>query len=76
MRLDINLATRPYEDARRFWLQWGSVVAAVGLFTLILVFMRAQRMVVRQQGPSKRSGTLQKDIAERDSEKSKGRDVS
>ena len=23
MRLDINLATRPYEDAREFWVRWG-----------------------------------------------------
>jgi type IV pilus assembly protein PilN len=70
MRLDINLATRPYEDARRFWVQWGSIVAAVALLTLILVFSALSgwfsaskdRQTIRN---------LQRDIAERDAEKAK-----
>ena len=33
MRLNINLATQPYEDARRFWFQWGGALAAVGIVT-------------------------------------------
>jgi len=37
MRLDINLASQPYEDARQFWMRWGTAVVAVGLLTLILV---------------------------------------
>jgi len=37
MRLDINLASQPYEDAREFWVRWGTAVGAVGLFTLILL---------------------------------------
>jgi Tfp pilus assembly protein PilN len=37
MRLDINLASQPYEDARQFWLRWGSAVGALGLLTLILL---------------------------------------
>jgi type IV pilus assembly protein PilN len=37
MRLDINLASRPYEDAKQFWTRWGSAVGAVGLLTLILL---------------------------------------
>jgi type IV pilus assembly protein PilN len=37
MRLDINLATRPYEDARQFWTRWGTAVGAVVLFTLLLL---------------------------------------
>lgn len=39
MRLDINLASQPYEDARQFWLRWGTAVIAVGGFTLILLVM-------------------------------------
>lgn len=38
MRLDINLATRPYEDSGPLWLRWGGAVAALGLFTLILIY--------------------------------------
>jgi type IV pilus assembly protein PilN len=37
MRLDINLATQPYEDARQFWMRWGSAVGAAGLLTLVLL---------------------------------------
>lgn len=38
MRLAINLATRPYEDARQFWLRWGGAVALLGILTLALVY--------------------------------------
>lgn len=37
MRLDINLATRPYEDAREFWARWGLGVGLLGLLTFVLV---------------------------------------
>jgi type IV pilus assembly protein PilN len=37
MRLDINLATRPYEDAREFWSRWGVGVGALGVLTLVLL---------------------------------------
>jgi type IV pilus assembly protein PilN len=36
MRLDINLATQPYEDARQFWLRWGTALAAASILTLML----------------------------------------
>ena len=37
MRVDINLASQPYEDARQFWIRWGTAVGALGLLTLILL---------------------------------------
>jgi len=39
MRLDINLASQPYEDARQFWMRWGTAVGAAGLVTLVLLTM-------------------------------------
>jgi type IV pilus assembly protein PilN len=39
MRLDINLATHRYEDAREFWLRWGTGVAALGMATLALLII-------------------------------------
>src|ERR1700679_2341602 len=39
MRLEINLASQPYEDARQFWTRWGTAVGAVGVLTLFLVTM-------------------------------------
>jgi hypothetical protein len=37
MRLDINLASQPYEDARQFWMRWGTAVGVIGVLTLILL---------------------------------------
>jgi type IV pilus assembly protein PilN len=37
MRLDINLASQPYEDARQFWLRWGTALAASVVLTLALL---------------------------------------
>jgi Fimbrial assembly protein (PilN) len=37
MRLDINLASQPYEDARQFWIRWGSSVVLVAILTLALL---------------------------------------
>ncbi len=37
MRLDINLATQPYEDARQFWLRWGTAVVGMSILTLALL---------------------------------------
>jgi type IV pilus assembly protein PilN len=37
MRLDINLATRPYEDAREFWARWGLGVGLLATLTLVLL---------------------------------------
>jgi hypothetical protein len=37
MRLDINLASQPYEDARAVYLRWGGALALVVALTLALV---------------------------------------
>src|ERR1022692_544441 len=37
MRLDINLASQPYEDARQFWLRWGTALGVAAILTLVLV---------------------------------------
>jgi type IV pilus assembly protein PilN len=68
MRVDINLATRPYEDVRRFWLRWGTPLVAVGMLTLVLLYLalaglltaRKDRSMIRQR---------QQQIAARDKEK-------
>jgi len=38
MRLNVNLATRPYEDVRQFLLRWGSLTLALALITGGLVY--------------------------------------
>lgn len=37
MRLEINLASQPYEDARQFWIRWGTSVVLVAILTLALL---------------------------------------
>jgi Fimbrial assembly protein (PilN) len=37
MRVDINLASQPYEDARQFWMRWGTSVVLVAILTLALL---------------------------------------
>ena len=39
MRLNINLASKPYEDSRQFWVYWGTGLALLGLITALLVFL-------------------------------------
>ena len=41
MRVDINLASQPYEDARRFWLRWGAALAAACILSLALLVSTA-----------------------------------
>jgi type IV pilus assembly protein PilN len=45
MRIDINLASQPYEDARRFWTNWGTALVLVGLTTILLGFLAITRFI-------------------------------
>jgi type IV pilus assembly protein PilN len=69
MRLDINLASQPYEDARQFWMRWGTALAAVGLFTLILLMLTLSGWFAARRDRSTVS-ELHKKIAERDAMRS------
>ncbi len=74
MRVDINLASRPYEDSGPLWLRWGGALAALGLFTLILLYSalsgfaaaRKDRGLIEQR---------QQQIAARDLQKAKAEET-
>ena len=74
MRVDINLASKPYEDAGPLWLRWGGALAALGLFTLILLYSvlsgwaaaRKDRGLIEQR---------QQQIAARDQQKAKAEEI-
>jgi type IV pilus assembly protein PilN len=70
MRLDINLATHPYEDQRQFWLRWGSGLAFLGLVTLILLYAVISGWIDAHRDRALLQQAQQK-IAERDQEKVK-----
>jgi type IV pilus assembly protein PilN len=68
MRLDINLATRPYEDAREFWQRWGLGVGLLGVLTLALLAVAAHGWT--QAGRDRQNiAQLKQRIAERDRER-------
>lgn len=70
MRLDINLASRPYEDARQFWLRWGSALFVLGMVTLLLLYFTISGLFLAQQD-RKHIAERQKQIADREAERAK-----
>jgi Tfp pilus assembly protein PilN len=68
MRLDINLATHPYEDAREFWARWGLGVGVLGLLTLVLISLAVHGWV--KAGRDRQSiRHLEQQIEEKDRER-------
>jgi type IV pilus assembly protein PilN len=68
MRLDINLATRPYEDAGEFWARWGLGVGVLALATLLLVGWTVRSWV--NAGRDRHNiASLQQQISERNQER-------
>jgi type IV pilus assembly protein PilN len=65
MRLDINLASQPYEDARQFWLRWGGALTVVGLLTGVLLVATITGYVNARRDRSKMAD-LRHQIAKRD----------
>jgi Tfp pilus assembly protein PilN len=69
MRLDINLATHPYEDAREFWARWGLGVGLLALLTIALIGLVVNGWV--KAGRDRHEiARLQQQIDELDSERS------
>ena len=69
MRLDINLATRPYEDARQFWMRWGLGVGVLALATVVLIGFAVRGWIEAGHDRHTIQG-LQRQIDERDAERS------
>ena len=68
MRLDINLATHAYEDARAFWLRWGSGLAVLALIAVGLLGLTISGWYNARQDHQK-INELRGQIAERDRER-------
>ena len=65
MRLDINLASQPYEDARQFWMRWGTALVAVAVLTLALLTITVSGWFAARRDHSK-IADLKASIAQRD----------
>jgi type IV pilus assembly protein PilN len=70
MRIEINLASQPYEDSRRFWTYWGTGLALLALVTLLLGFMAVSGFIQASRERARIAG-LQKQIAAYDQERSR-----
>jgi len=68
MRVAINLATQPYEDARRFWFRWGGALVALAIVTLGLVYFTLLGWVTAAKDKSLIAQNLHQ-IADRDGDK-------
>jgi type IV pilus assembly protein PilN len=68
MRIEINLASHPYEDSRRFWTYWGTGIVLLFLTTVLLVFM-AITGFVRAGVDRQQISRLKSEIAAYDQEK-------
>jgi type IV pilus assembly protein PilN len=65
MRLDINLASQPYEDAREFWLRWGTALTVAAILTLALVTITVTDWFSARRDHAQIAG-LRSEIAQRD----------
>lgn len=65
MRLNINLATQPYQDVRRFLFRWGIAVIAILLVTLGLVYA-AVMSTLSWRSTRRQQNEVRTQIAERD----------
>ena len=69
MRINVNLATQPYEDAREYVAKWGPLVLLLLVVTLGLVWMTVRN--VRRSGDINRQlSQMQNNIGALDQEKS------
>jgi type IV pilus assembly protein PilN len=65
MRLNINLASQPYEDARQFWMRWGTGLAVVTILTLALLVTTISGWVAARHDHAD-IAKLKAEIAQRD----------
>ena len=70
MRLDINLASQPYEDARQFWMRWGTALVGVAIITLTLLMLTISGWFAARRDRST-IAHLEEGIADRDAIRAK-----
>ncbi|HVO60015.1 MAG TPA: PilN domain-containing protein [Terriglobales bacterium] len=70
MRIDVNLATKPYEDARLFWMRWGTGVALLAILSAALLAETVMGFVYARQDV-RMSDQIKAEIAKRDQERAR-----
>lgn len=70
MRININLASQPYEDAKQYVARWGTLVALVGVVTIALLWLTVHN--IRQSSDINRQlSRMSANISTLDREKAK-----
>lgn len=69
MRIDVNLASKPYEDARLFWMRWGTGIALLAILSAALLAETAMGFVYARKDVRMRN-QIRNEIAKRDQERS------
>lgn len=70
MRIDINLASQPYQDSRQFWTYWGTGFALLGLITALLLYFTVTGFM-RASQDRQQMAKLNSEIAAYDQERSR-----
>jgi type IV pilus assembly protein PilN len=73
MRLNINLASQPYEDARLFWMRWGTGLSAAVIITMVLLAMTISGWFVARRDHAD-IAELKAEIAKRDQTRQQAED--
>jgi type IV pilus assembly protein PilN len=68
MRIDVNLATHPYEDVRQFWIRWGSGLALLSILSAALIAQTAMAFMFARQDRNM-IGQIKSEIARREQER-------
>jgi type IV pilus assembly protein PilN len=69
MRLNVNLATQPYQDVKRFLTRWVPMIGLVGLLTAVLVYL-AISGYMQSRDVNRQISELQSEITRLDKAKS------
>ncbi len=70
MRIDVNLASQPYEDARLFWMRWGTGVALLAILSAALLAETGMGFWYARQDLSM-ANQIRAEIAQRDQERAR-----
>jgi hypothetical protein len=74
MRLNINLASRKYEDARSFYLRWGGALAAL-VVVAVLLFMLSWKNYTENKKGRNEIDARQREIAAVEQERKRNQSV-
>jgi type IV pilus assembly protein PilN len=70
MRIDVNLASKPYEDAHFFWMRWGTGVALLAILSAALLAETVMGFMYARQDV-RMSDQIKAEIAKRNQEQTR-----